>query len=599
MTVGHGRAAALTSILCAALLLGLASGCSRDTDDKAMPELRALLAGDQQGNQQARGGQRGQGNGARNAGKGGVSDDVAAFYQKRGIAPVWLDGDRPAAIAERAIEALAAADDHALRPEDYEYQALSQERQWLAEGEKNQNKTVRRHELARFELRLTTALLTLGRDAAIGRTDPRKIDPRWKRQRELPDLPAALEKTIAENALPRWVDRVGPVHPEYARLRKAWAGLRPHRESKWTRVQNVTLRPGQSHAAVAMLRYRLIASGELPPDAVRRAPAGAPSAPSASSDSSVNGAAAPRGVDPRLSRYDATMVNAVRAFQEHQGIKATGTLDARTVAALNVPISQRVAQVALNLERWRWMPDDLGARHIRVNIPQFYVEAHEHGRPVLSIRAIVGKEGDETPIFSESMTHVVFSPYWNIPPAIAADETLPAAERDPDYLERNDIEVVRVSGGETEVIDPADLDWTDEEAMKGVAFRQRPGSANALGFVKFMFPNPFNVYIHDTPADSLFQRLGRTLSHGCVRIEDPVGFATYVLRDQPRWTRDAIMEAMHAGDEKHVRLSAPIPVHIVYFTAWADEQGGLHFRDDVYGFDAGKKSRTAAVARAS
>jgi murein L,D-transpeptidase YcbB/YkuD len=135
--------------------------------------------------------------------------------------------------------------------------------------------------------------------------------------------------------------------------------------------------------------------------------------------------------------------------------------------------------------------------------------------------------------------------------------------------------------------------------MKGVAFRQRPGSANALGFVKFMFPNPYNVYIHDTPADALFQRLGRTLSHGCVRIEDPVGFATYVLRDQPKWTRDAIMEAMHAGTEKHVKLSAPIPVHIVYFTAWADEQGGLHFRDDVYGFDAGKKLRTAAVASAS
>jgi L,D-transpeptidase YcbB len=197
------------------------------------------------------------------------------------------------------------------------------------------------------------------------------------------------------------------------------------------------------------------------------------------------------------------------------------------------------------------------------------------------------------------MTHVVFSPYWNIPPTIVADETLPAAERDPEYFSRNNIEIVRVSGGETEVIDPVDLDWTDEETMKGVAFRQRPGSQNALGFVKFMFPNPFNVYIHDTPADGLFQRLGRTLSHGCIRIEDPVGFAEYVLRDQPRWTREAIMEAMHSGTEKHIRLSAAIPVHIVYFTAWADENGGLHFRDDVYGFDAGKKPRTAAVASAS
>jgi murein L,D-transpeptidase YcbB/YkuD len=571
MRVRYNRAVAVASLLCSALMLAFVGACSRDTN-KAMPELQSLLA-----KQQAQGGQRGKGGRGGNASNGGVNDDVAVFYRTRGTAPVWLDGHKPAAIAERAIEALAAADNHALRPDDYEYQALSQERRWLAEGEKNQNETVRRHELARFELRLTTALLALGRDAAIGRTDPRRLDQRWKRQRALPDLPAALEKAIAENALPQWADRLAPVHPEYARLRKAWAMLRPHRDAEWVQIPKVTLRPGQSHAAVGMLRYRLFASGELPFDAVGK----------------------PQVSDPRMARYDPLVVKAVRGFQERHGIKATGILDARTVAALNVPVSRRVEQVALNLERWRWMPDDLGARHIRVNVPRFYVEAYENNRPVLSIRAIVGKEGDETPIFSESMTHVVFSPYWNIPPTIVADETLPAAERDPEYLSRNNIELVRVSGGETEVIDPADIDWTDEETMKGVAFRQRPGSENALGFVKFMFPNPFNVYIHDTPADGLFQRLGRTLSHGCIRIEDPVGFAAYVLRDQPQWTRDAIMEAMHAGTEKHIRLSAPIPVHIVYFTAWMDENGGLHFRDDVYGFDAGKKPRTAAVASAS
>jgi L,D-transpeptidase YcbB len=571
MRVGYSRVVATASLLCSTLMLAFVSACSRDTNDKGMPELRALLTNSQQPAQ----GQRGQGGRGGNAAKGGGNSDAVVFYQTRGFVPVWLDGHKPAAIAERAIEALASADNHALRPEDYEYQALSQERRLLAEGEKNQNETVRRHELARFELRLTTALLSLGRDVAVGRTDPRRLDARWKRQRALPNLPAALEKMIAENAVQQWADRLGPVHPEYAQLRKAWAALRPHRDAEWVRIPNVTLRPGQSHAAVIQVRYRLVASGELPFDAVRN------------TDRQY------------LSRYDPLVVKAVRGFQEHHGIKATGILDARTVAALNVPISQRVAQVALNLERWRWLPDDLGARHIRVNVPRFYVEAYENGRPVLSIRAIVGKEGDETPIFSESMTHVVFSPYWNIPPTIVADETLPAAERDPEYLSRNNIEVVRVSGGDTEVIDPADLDWTDEETMKGVAFRQRPGSENALGFVKFMFPNPFNVYIHDTPADGLFQRLGRTLSHGCIRIEDPVGFAEYVLRDQPRWTRDAIMEAMHAGDEKHVKLSAPIPVHIVYFTAWVDENGGLHFRDDVYGFDAGKKPRTAAVARAS
>jgi murein L,D-transpeptidase YcbB/YkuD len=591
MRACYGRAIVIRALLCSVVSMVIGIGCSSNTDSKAMPELQALLAG--------------------KSGKSGRNAPAQAFYEKRGMAAVWIDGDKPADIAERAVEALAKADDHALRPEDYEYQALSQERQRLAESDKNQNETARRQELARFELRLTTALLALGRDAAIGRTDPRRIDPRWKRQRPLPDLPAALEKAIAENALPQWADRVAPVHPEYGRLQKALAALRPHREAELPRVPNVTLRPGQSHAAVFALRYRLIASGELHPEAASRAErpvdgnaAGAADAARAGGGAGAAGrrlsaaTRAPHTLDPRLARYDPLLANTVRAFQEHHGMKATGILDARTIAALNVPVSQRIEQLALNLERWRWLPDDLGARHIRVNIPRFYVEAYENGRPVLSIRAIVGKAGDETPVFSESMTHVVFSPYWNIPPTIAADETLPAAERDPEYLARNDIEVVRVSGGEAEVLDPADLDWSDEETLKGVAFRQRPGSANALGFVKFMFPNPFNVYIHDTPADGLFQRLGRTLSHGCVRIEDPVGFATYVLRDQPRWTREAILEAMHAGDEKHVKLSAPIPVHIVYFTAWADEQGGIHFRDDVYGFDAARKPRTA-VASAS
>jgi L,D-transpeptidase YcbB len=577
MRDGYGRAVIVPSLLFSAVAFAMTGGCSSNTNSKAMPELQTLL----EVSQTSWGGRGAGGNRGKAAG-GDAGEIVAAFYQKRGITPVWLDGLEPAAIAERAIEALAAADDHALRLDDYEYQALSQEHKRLTEGDKNPNETARRQELARFEFRLTTALLTLGRDIAIGRSDPRRADPRWKRQRELPDLPAVLEKAIAENAIPQLGERVRPVHPDYARLQKAWAALRPHRDTKWTRVPNVPLRPGQSHAAVIQLRYRLIASGELPKEAALL-----PERPPAA------------GSDPRLARYDDTLVNAVRAFQEHHAIKPTGIVDARTVAALNVPISQRLAQIALNLERWRWMPDDLGARHIRVNIPQFYVEAYENNRPVLAIRAIVGKEGDETPIFSESMTYVVFSPYWNIPPSIIADETLPEMERDPEYLLRNNIEIVRLSGKGIEVLDPADLDWTNEATMKGVAFRQRPGSTNALGFVKFMFPNPYNVYIHDSPADSLFQRLGRTLSHGCVRIEDPAGFAAYVLRDQPQWTRPAIHQAMHSGTEKHVKLSSPIPVHIVYFTAWVDEKGGLHFRDDVYGFDAGHKTRTAGVASAS
>jgi L,D-transpeptidase YcbB len=231
------------------------------------------------------------------------------------------------------------------------------------------------------------------------------------------------------------------------------------------------------------------------------------------------------------------------------------------------------------------MPYDLGARHIIVNIPEFHLKAIEGGREVLDIRAIVGRQGDETPVFSRGMTTVVFSPYWNIPETIATDETLPEVANDPGFLERNNIEVVRVGNGTPEVVDPETVDWSDAETLNGLSFRQRPGEGNALGLVKFLFPNPQNVYVHDTPADHLFNRIGRTFSHGCIRIEQPIALAEYVLRDQEQWTPEAIQAAMKAGTEKQVKMTTPIPVHLTYFTAWTDANGGLNFRNDVYGYD--------------
>jgi murein L,D-transpeptidase YcbB/YkuD len=315
-------------------------------------------------------------------------------------------------------------------------------------------------------------------------------------------------------------------------------------------------RPGVSHPAVATLRQRLAASGDL----------GTPRVES--------------------QRYDTDLAQAVRVFQQHHGLPPTGVADAATLAVLNVALDRRIRQVELNLDRWRWLPDDLGARHLRVNIPYFHLEAYEHGQLALDIRAVVGKKGTETPIFSDEMTHVVMSPYWNIPPTIAQDETLPAVSEDPAFLERQNIEVVRVSGIAAAPVDPASVDWDDPSALEGLRFRQRPGAGNALGLVKFLFPNTHDVYVHDTPADALFSRLGRAFSHGCVRVEEPLTLAEYVLSGEPRWTTATISAAMHAGTETHVKLTSPIPIHIVYFTAWADRDGGLHFRDDVYGYDA-------------
>jgi murein L,D-transpeptidase YcbB/YkuD len=283
--------------------------------------------------------------------------------------------------------------------------------------------------------------------------------------------------------------------------------------------------------------------------------------------------------------FDGAVEAAVRAFQEHHALKATGIVDAATLAAMNVTVDERLRQIALNLERWRWMPDDFGERHLIVNLPYFHVVAREHGKVVSDIRVVVGKPGNETPIFSSEMQSIVFSPYWNIPDTIVAGETAPAIARDERYLTRNNIEILRVSNGGAERVDPSTIDWNRPDVVEELAFRQRPGAGNALGHVKFVFTNPYNVYLHDTPADNLFSRRGRAFSHGCIRVEEPEALAKYVLRDQPEWDEPKILKAMKTGVEKHVRLRTSIPVHIVYFTAWVDDRGGIHFQPDVYGYD--------------
>jgi murein L,D-transpeptidase YcbB/YkuD len=232
--------------------------------------------------------------------------------------------------------------------------------------------------------------------------------------------------------------------------------------------------------------------------------------------------------------------------------------------------SNAIREIAMNMERWRWLPDDLGSRYLLVNIPAFHLDAIEDGKSVLDMKVVTGKKDSPTPMLSDRLSSVVFSPYWNIPSDIVQKEILPKAEKDPGYLEKNNIEVDAQSGH----------------------YRQRPGQGNSLGLVKFLFPNHYNVYLHDTPAQALFDRVERDFSHGCVRLDEPAALAKYVLRDQPEWTDAKIDEAMHAGTEKAVALKQPIPIYLVYFTAW-EENGALQHAPDVYGLD---RRHTAANA---
>jgi murein L,D-transpeptidase YcbB/YkuD len=305
------------------------------------------------------------------------------------------------------------------------------------------------------------------------------------------------------------------------------------------------------------------------------------------------------GVTSALSRYAAALArkdaNVQQVLNEAIESGSVGVLADRLApvhreyaslgSALLTASEEDRPQIELNMERWRKVPDDLGERHIRINVPAFELQVREGDQIPLKMKVVVGTNDTKTPLLSSELKYVVFSPYWNIPESILGKEILPKIRKNPSYLAQENLEVVRVSGKRLEVVNPKTIDWDDVDE-KEIQLRQKPGTENSLGLVKFIFPNEYDVYLHDTPADSLFDRLSRNLSHGCIRVEKPQELAEYVLRAQPEWTRERIQMAMHAGEEKHVSLKGSLPVHILYFTAWVDEAGVLHLEKDVYGYDS-------------
>lgn len=265
--------------------------------------------------------------------------------------------------------------------------------------------------------------------------------------------------------------------------------------------------------------------------------------------------------------FNDTLELAVKSFQERHGYKPDGVIGGSFIKELNVPAQQRVQQLLINMDRMRWMPNTPSSDNlIVVNIPEYMLHMYEGKNKVWDMVVVVGKSGHNTMMFNGDLNQVVFSPYWNVPPSIVKNEILPAMERNPGYLASQNMEIVSNEGGLPTI-------------------RQLPGTGNALGKVKFLFPNSFNIYFHDTPSKSLFERDQRAFSHGCIRLSDPYKMAEYLLRNQPEWTPERIHEAMNAGEEKFVKLKKPVPVIITYYTAWVDDAGRLNFRNDIYKHD--------------
>jgi len=480
--------------------------------------------------------------------------DVRRFYRSHGYAPGWIEGRRPGREASELINAVHSARDEGLDPADYDLKALDQLR---TEKSRNPFKkdALLPEQVAEADLRLTYMFMRYATHLLQGRVDPSEVDSHWfGRQRQV-DLPDLLARALDSGEVADALRSVLPRHAQYAALKKELARYRDiAAHGGWPVVPaSARLRKGSRGPEAAALRVRLAAEGDL----------------------------ARAGGDV----FDDAVEQALRRFEKRYGLSEDGALGPEDVAAMNVRAEDRAAQIELNLERWRWLPEELGDRYILVNVPTFQLEAIEQGKVALAMRIVAGKADETpTPIFSDDMTEVVFSPYWNVPTSILRKETIPAVLRDPGYLDRNELEVVHAG----HVVSASGVDWSDPDL--NVQIRQRPGAKNSLGLVKFLFPNKFDVYLHDTPAGSLFAKLERDFSHGCVRVEKPVDLARWVLRDQPEWTAPRIDAAMHAGREQHVALERRIPVYIVYATAWVDEEGRLNFRDDLYGHDARQRA---------
>jgi len=486
---------------------------------------------------------------------------VRQIYEDRQYRPLWV-GIRP--VPERTkdlIANLCVAELEGLRPADYR---LGELRRTLERLRPSLNKQ-RPEAFAVLDLELTRRFLDYGADLLAGRLDPKAVTSGWYIRVRRSSIEGTLRGAVQAEEFQGMVAPLRPQQPGYAELVKALARYREILGlGGWPEVPGRRrLRGGDHGARVAVLRRRLRITGDL------RGPAGAKPV------------------------YNRAVARAVGRFQARHGIPIDGMVGAATLAALNVPVQVRIRQIQLNLERYRWLPAEFGGRYIYVNIPDYKLYAYDGGKPVLTMRVVVGDEyGKATPVFADSMTFVVFRPYWYVPARILVREILPRIRKKRSYLVAYHFEVVDAKR-ESLVLNPRRIKWSSVDLTK-VRVRQKGGSpTNPLGLVKFMFPNQFAVYLHDTPTRKLFSRPNRTLSHGCVWVEKPVELADYVLAGQDDWNEQKIRQAMETAhsaseggrvDGHTVTLERPLPVYIVYFTAFVRD-GILNFPRDPYGKD--------------
>ncbi|TGN39525.1 L,D-transpeptidase family protein [Marinobacter confluentis] len=482
-------------------------------------------------------------------------EQLTGFYGARNFELIWVTRDgrvRPA--AQTLLDAIEDAENHGLTPDDYHLTAIRKHLENLPENDADALV------LRDLDMLLSDALLLLATHLQRGRTDPRVIDPQWNGTPLQPEWllqsTAGLASPLTPESLSGFLADRLPRDTGYTRLQAARQKLvNLEQTGNWTTIENgPLLRPGGQDKRLPAVRQRLIQLGDL-----------------AENDDALAGDA-----------YNPDVSAAVMAFQKRHGLAADGVIGPQTVTALNTSPEERIDRIDVNLERWRWLPRDLGQRYVMVNIAGFELRLVDQGQPALIKAVVVGRDYRRTPVFSDRIRYLVINPDWVVPPKLAVEDKLPEIRRDPNYLQRLGYRIYDGWGANRQVIDPASVDW-QKVSPQNFPYRlvQEPGPLNALGQVKFMFPNQYNVYLHDTPSRDLFRQPERAFSSGCVRVQDPMELAALLL-EQEGWTPQQLDDSLAAGGTRTVNLKQPVPVHIQYWTAWVDDNNLAQFRKDIY-----------------
>jgi L,D-transpeptidase YcbB len=488
-----------------------------------------------------------------NPGSADYREQIKRLYESANFAPMWMKGDEPTSQATYLIETLRASRLKGLNPRDYDAESLATQSRSL--------KGASAASRASFDVTLTTAAMRYISDLRIGRINPKHLKFDIDVQSKKYNLPEFIaQRVVSAESLQPVLDEIEPPYAGYRRIEDflgQYIELAAKGDGAKVPGGTKTVVPGDTYAGTAELVDRLRLLGDLP-----------------------------QGVN--FDAYSGDLVEGVKHFQARHGLSPDGKLDAATLRELNTPLSARVQQIDDALERWRWMPAEFQQPPVLVNIPEFRLRAYSDDHQLaLSMNVVVGKSAPtQTPVFTDDIKFIVFRPYWNVPPGILRRTVIPGIMKSSGYLARERFEVTDSSG---RLVSP------NEDLVAGLRSgkyfaRQKPGPTNALGLIKFMFPNTYSVYLHSTPSTELFSRSRRDFSSGCIRVEKPAELASFLLRKQfdgqQPWTVELVKNAMDSGkDNRQVNLTMKVPVLILYVTAVAEEDGTVHFFDDIYGHD--------------